>query len=213
MDLSVWTRIRGSLLLAGALAGVVVMAIHPDDIRDPRNGPLHVAYFFTTLLVIIGLQGVIDRLRGRAGAVAAAGFVAFSLFLAISEIGHSVLEATIIPLLRDNPTTTDLIVEGSWLEQGLFSGTFGTMMMIGMVLLFGGVLLVGIGTLVEGSFPRWPAVLLLLAASTAVLPFAQGPIGPALMYVALAGFGYATLSGAGPERLPLPRRLRRRAMA
>jgi hypothetical protein len=213
MNVSHWTRIRGGMLLAGAVAGVIVMAIHPDDIRDPRNGPLHTVYFFTSLLVVLGLAGATDRLRGRAGVAAGVGFTALSGFFAISEMGHSVLDATIVPLLRDNLATTELVTDDSWLAQSLFSGTFGTMLMLGMVLLLAGLLLVSIGTLIEGSYPRWPAVLLLLVSPTPLLPFTQGPIGPALMYLALAGFGYAMLTGAGPEPLPfrLPRRSARRA--
>ena len=207
----IWTRIRGGMLLVGALAGVVVMAIHPNDIRDPLNGPLHFVYFFTSLLVVLGLAGAIDRLRGRAGAAAAAGFVALSAFFAISEMGHSVLDATIVPLLRDNPATTDLVADDSWLAQSLFAGAFGTMQMVGMVLMLAGVLLASIGTLVEGSYPRWPGALMLLVVPTAVLPFAQGPIGPALLYVALAGFGHAMLSGAGPEPIRFHLLRRRRA--
>ena len=207
MNASVWTRIRGGMLLVGALAGVVVMAIHPNSVRDPLGGPLHFVYFFTSLLVVIGMNGATDRLRGRAGAVAGAGFIALSAFFAVNEMSHSVIDATIVPILRDNPATTDLVTDDSWLAQALMSGTFGTMQMIGMALLLGGVLLTAIGTLVEGSYPRWPAILLLVALSTAVLPLAQGPVGPALLYLAVAGFGYAMVSGAGPEALPfLPRR-------
>jgi hypothetical protein len=197
------------MLLAGALAGIVVMALHPDDIRDSRNGPLHFAYFFTSLLVVLGLAGPPDRLRGRAGIAAGAGFLALSVFVAVSEMGHSVLDATLIPVLRDNPATTDLISNDSWVSQSLFAGPFGLMLMAAMVLLLVGMLLVGVGTLVEGSYPRWPAVLLLLLVPTPLLPFTQGPIGPALLYLALAEFGYATLTGAGRE--PLPSWIRRAA--
>jgi hypothetical protein len=213
--MSYWTRIRGAMLLAGGLAGVVVMAIHPDDPRDPLNGPLHFFYFFSTMLVILGLQGAPDRLRGRTGAATGAGFILLSLFFAVNELSHSVLDATILPALLNNPTTTDLISQGSWLEQALFAGAFGTMMMMGMVLLMISVVLVGIGTLIEGSYPRWPAVLLLAAASTAILPLGHGPVGPALLYVSVAGFGFAILTAAGreplPVWLPLPRRTARQA--
>jgi hypothetical protein len=167
---------------------------------------LHLVYFFTSLLVVLGLGGAVDRLRGRAGLVAGVGFVALSAFVAISELGHSVLEATLIAVLRDNPTTTNLVTDDSWLAQSLFSGTFGMMMLVGMVMLVAGLLLVSIGTLIEGTYPRWPAILLLAMAPTPFLPFTQGPIAPALMYLALAGFGYAMITGAGPESLPLRKR-------
>jgi hypothetical protein len=137
-----------------------------------------------------------------------------SLFFAVNELRHSVLDATILPALLNNPTTTDLIRQGSWLEQALFAGAFGTMMM-GMVLLMISVVLVGIGTLIEGSYPRWSAVLLLAAASTAILPLGHGPVGPALLYVSVAGFGFAMLTPAGreplPVWLPLPRHTARQA--
>jgi hypothetical protein len=199
------------MLLFGALAGTVVVAVHPDDIRDARNGPLHLVYIFTSLLVLLGIQAVPDHLRGRAGAFASAGFLAISVFIVLSEIGHSVLNATVIPILRDNPATTDLIADGSWLDQSLFSGAFGVMLNVGMVGLFVGVLLVGLGTLVEGSYPRWPAVLMLLGASTAVLPLPQGPYGPAVFYLGLAGFGYAAMTGTTRESLPFGLPWRRRA--
>jgi hypothetical protein len=202
MNIPTWTRVRGTMLLLGALAGVLIMAIHPDDIRDPLNGPLHFAYLFTSFLVVLGLQGPIDRLRGRAGVVASVGFLALAFFILLSEIGHSVLYATIVPVLVGNPSTTDLVTQGSWLEGALFAGPYGIMMTVGTVGLFLGVLAVAVGTLIEGGFPRWPAVVLVLGSSAALLPFAPGPVGPALLYVALAGFGYATLSGAGRERVP-----------
>ncbi len=202
MNVSLLTRVRGGMLLAGALAGVVVMAVHPDDPRDPLMGSLHFVYFFTSLLVVLGLNGAVERLRGRAGLVAGAGFIALSGFFAVSEMGHSVLDSTILPVLLNNPSTTDLISQDSWLEPALFAGAFGTMQMVGMVLLIGGLLLTSIGTLAEGSYPRLPAILMLLVAPTPFLPFTRGPIAPAILYLALAAFGYAILVGAGPERLP-----------
>jgi hypothetical protein len=68
-----------------------------------------------------------------------------------------------------------------------------------VLLLLGGLALI-VTTLWARTLPSWPAVLLALGiVGTVVLQ--DGPVGPALFYAGLTGFGLSVAFGLGPETI------------
>jgi hypothetical protein len=190
----------GLALLAGAALCTAGMIVHPASPRDPFDGPLHVGYFVALLAVLLGLPALMARQTEAAGTLGLVGGVGVWLGLALTEVPHAIISATILPALLADPSTAAFIDEQSVVYGNLMHGAFPIFMSTGEVLLLlGGLALIGT-TLWARTLPRWPAVLLALGlASTVVLH--DGPVGPTLFYAGLTGFGLSVALGLGPETI------------
>jgi hypothetical protein len=193
-------RLGGLVLLVGGALCTAGMVVHPASPREPFDGPLHVGYFLALLAVLLGLPALMARQTEAAGFLGLIGGVAVWLGLAMSEVPHAVISGTILPALLADPSTATLIDNQSVLYANLMHGAFRTFMSTGEALmLIGGLLLAGT-TLWSRTLPRWPAVLLVLGlAGTLVLP--DGPVGPALFYAGLTGFGLSIAFRFGRETI------------
>jgi hypothetical protein len=193
-------RLGGLTLLAGAALCTVGMVMHPASPRDAFDGPLHVGYFVALLAVLLGLPALTARQTDAAGTLGLVGGVGVWLGLAMTEVPHAVISGTILPALLADPSTAALVDDQSVLYANLMHGAFPIFMSTGEVVLLLGGLTLTATTVWARTLPRWPAVLLLLGlAGTVVLH--DGPVGPALFYAGLAGFGLSVAFGLGPETI------------
>jgi hypothetical protein len=176
------------------------MAVHPATPQDPFDGPLHVGYFVALLAVLLGLPALIARQTQAAGILGLVGSLGVWLGLAMTEVPHAVISGTILPALQADPSTAALIDDQSVLYANLMHGAFPAFMSTGEVLLLlGGLALIGT-TLWARALPCWPAVLLALGM-VGTLVLHDGPVGPALFYAGLTGFGLSVAFGLGPETI------------
>jgi hypothetical protein len=174
--------------------------VHPSSPRDPFDGPLHVGYFVALLSVLLGLPSLMARQTEAAGTLGLVGGVGVWLGLALTEVPHAIISATVLPALLADPSTAALVDDQGVVYGNLMHGAFPIFMSTGEVLLLlGGLALIGT-TLWSRTLPRWPAVLLALGlAGTVVLH--DGPVGPAFFYAGLTGFGLSVALGLGPETI------------
>src|SRR5579859_7962061 len=199
MSTATLLRLAGVPLLLGAIIGAIVVAIHPRELTDPINGPVHVALFCGDLLVLLGWHAVLACQAGRISLFGPVGFMLAFIGLAFSDLTHSVLEFSIVPVLASDPATRPLLAADSPATQALMHGPYGLMLVLAMPLIVLGLLAFSVATLRANVLPRWPALLQLIAAVTLPLgmlvpPF--GPIGPALFYVSMAAYAIVLLSPA-----------------
>ena len=189
-----------SAVLAGILF-VVIQPIHPPDVLSSvTTGQWAVITSLKMAMAVFGLFGVMGiyaRQAEKVGWLGLAGYLLFSLFLALTT-AFAFAEAFILPLLA---TDAPKFVEGFL---GLASGSasdvdLGAIPTIyataGAGYILGG-LLFGVATLRAGILPRWPAGILAAAGPVSVLAvsllphgierFAAAPGG-----LALAWLGYA----------------------
>jgi hypothetical protein len=200
MTSSTLVRLGGLALLAGAAVCTVGQAVHPATPLDPLDGPLHVAYFIVLLPVLLGLPAVIARQAGRAGVLGLVGVVAVWCGLAMTEVPHAVLSATVLPALLADPSTASLVAERSVLYANLMHGAFPVFMGVGSGLLALGTLMLAAATFWARVLPRWPAILLTLGVLATIVVH-DSSVGPILFFAGLTGFGAAVAFGLGPERL------------
>jgi hypothetical protein len=164
MSPSILFRLSGISMLLGGVLGTVAVALHPANMTDAVNIPVHLALYTAVMLVALGLPGFYARQAERAGVLGLIGTAALFLGLVFADPIHSVLEFTVIPVLASNPAARPIL-------DGPPPGLMEPLMVAIPVLLIGLVLL-AIASLRAGIFPRWPAIM---AFATAVMvPHAGG---------------------------------------
>jgi hypothetical protein len=192
MSNSTLFRLSGISLVLGGLLGAVAVALHPSNMIDPVNIPVHLALYSAVMLIALGLPGLYVRQAERSGVVGLIGTVVLFFGLVFADPIHSVLEFTVVPVLAADPATRPLL-------DGPPPGLMGPLMIAVPVLLIG-LIVTAISSVRAGIFPRWPAALGFAAVVMVVAGFAlSGPgpsespvseIGPALLYLTMAAFGY-----------------------
>ena len=190
-------RLAGLPLLVGGIIGAIVVAIHPNEITDPIDGPVHIALFFGVLLVLLGWPAVLARQASRIGILGPIGFVLVFVGLAVGEITHSVLEFSVVPLLAADPATRPLLAPDSAISTALMHSPFGLMLLLEKPVIALGLVMFAVATLRARTSPRWPAAVQLVAAVTVVLMMVYPPLGPvggALFYLGMAAYGAVLLS-------------------
>jgi hypothetical protein len=200
MPTSTLLRLGGLPLTAGGIIGAIVVAIHPHELTDPIDGPVHLALFYGALLVLLGWPAVLARQLGRIGTLGPLGFVLVFIGLAFDDITHSVLEFSVVPVLASDPATRPLLSPDSATTAALMHGPFGLMMVLGLPLIVLGLVAFGVATLRARTLPAWPAAMHLVSAVTLVLMLVVppvGPIGAALFYLGMAAYGVGLLSPTG----------------
>lgn len=192
--------------LSAMVAGVFYMLVgifHPLDILSSvttsRWIVVHILATAMSFFGLLGLAGLYARQAEKSGWLGLAGYLLFSLWLALI-LGFTFVEVFILPVLA---TAAPTFVEG-WL--GMFHGTasqinLGALPMVwtltGPVYILGG-LLFGIATFRARILPRWAGILLAVGTTfgPVVILFPPGyqpkvavPVG-----LALAWLGYALWS-------------------
>jgi hypothetical protein len=192
MSSSSLLRLGGIALLFGGIIGAGIVAIHPREITDPLNGPVHVALFLNVLLVLLAWPVVLARQAGRIGILGPIGSACLYFGLALDDLTHSVVEMSVVPVLASDPSTRPLLADDSWAAVALMQSPYGVMMTLALPLVLVGLLAFSIATLRASALPKWPTLVHLAAAVTLPLLIVYPPlgaVGPALIYLGMASYG------------------------
>ena len=193
-------RATGPFAILAGLIYAGIQPIHPPDFLASVTTPSWTIFmslkFAMSLFFIIAITGLYIRQVGRSGWMAFAGFVLFALAWWL-QTGFIVAELFILPPLATvAPQYIDSFLgivnqHPGTMEIGPIVPTYG---ILGVLYMLGGVLL-GFGTLRAGVLPRWPSVLLAVAAlatpAAALLPhdfqrYAAIPVGLAFIWLGFA---------------------------
>lgn len=181
------------------LVGVFHPLNIPASVTTPQWVIVHILAMAMSFFGLLGMAGLYARQAEKTGWVGLAGYLAFSLWLALI-LGFTFVEVFILPIVA---TAAPTFVAG-WL--GMFTGTaseidLGALPIVwtisGPIYILGG-LLFGVATFRARVLPRWAGVL--LAVGTVIGPVAilfppelqpkvAVPVG-----LALAWLGYALWS-------------------
>ena len=192
--------------LAAMLAGLIfagIQPIHPPDVLASIN-TLNWAIIISLklgmcLLFLVGITGLYVRQAEQAGRMGLAGFVLLTISFWL-QTGFVFAELYILPVLSaSTPGFIDSYLgvangQPGMMDIGALGPSYGV---VGVCYLLGG-LLFGIATVRAGVLPRWPAMLLALAAiitpAAALLPHAIQRYAAIPMGIALIWLGYALWS-------------------
>ena len=196
-------RWAGISAIVAGICYVLVGVFHPlniaSSVTTPRWMIVHVLATAMSFFGLLGMAGLYARQAEKSGWLGLAGYLLFSLWLALI-LGFTFVEVFILPTLA---TAAPTFVAG-WL--GMFTGSASAIdlgalpvlwTLTGPIYILGG-LLFGIATFRARILPRWAGIL--LAVGTAIGPVAilfppeyqpkvAVPVG-----LALAWLGYALWS-------------------
>ena len=196
-------RWAGMSALVAGVCYVIVGVFHPLNVPDSvitiRWIIVHVIAMAMSIFGLFGMAGLYARQSEKSGWLGLAGYLLFSLWLALI-LGFTFVEVFVLPILA---TAAPAFVAG-WL--GMFTGTASALdlgalpivwTLTGPIYILGG-LLFGIATFRAAILPRWAGIL--LAVGTVIGPVAilfppeyqpkvAVPVG-----LALAWLGYALWS-------------------
>ena len=192
--------------LAAALAGAIfagIQPVHPPDVlASVTTGTWAIIISLKLamcLLFLIGIAGLYIRQAERAGWVGLAGFLLLTISFWL-QTAFVFAELFILPVVA---ASTPAFVD-SYL--GVVNGQRGEMSIGALIPAYGvvaisyllGGLLFGVATVRAGVLPRWPAMLLAVAAlvtpAAALLPHEIQRYAAVPMGIALAWLGYALWS-------------------
>lgn len=198
--------------LAAILAGAIfagIQPIHPPDVLASVTTGLWASIISLKLVMclffLVGIAGIYLRQAEKAGWLGLAGFLLLTVSFWL-QTAFVFAELFILPVLAaSTPAFIDSflgVVNGhpGEMDIGALVPTYGV---VGLCYVLGGLLL-GIATVRARVLPRWPAMVLTIAAivtpAAALLPheiqrFAAVPMG-----LALAGLGWALWSERGTQR-------------
>ena len=196
-------RASGLAAIAGGLIFAGIQPIHPpDELASVTTSFWAVIIglkFIMCLFFLIGVTGLYARQATKAGWLGLAGFglLAVSFWL---QTGFVFVELFVLPIVAPSvPAFIDSAL-------GVANGHPGTMnigalvptyAVLGVCYLLGG-LLFGIATVRAAVLPRWPAVLLAVAAvitpAAALLPHALQRYAAVPMGIAMIWLGYSLWS-------------------
>jgi len=196
-------RWAGVSALVAGVCYVIVGVFHPLNVPDSVTALrwiiVHVIAMAMSIFGLFGMAGLYARQSEKSGWLGLAGYLLFSLWLALI-LGFTFVEVFVLPILA---TAAPAFVAG-WL--GMFTGTASALdlgalpivwTLTGPIYILGG-LLFGIATFRAAILPRWAGIL--LAVGTVIGPVAilfppeyqpkvAVPVG-----LALAWLGYALWS-------------------
>lgn len=213
MTTSTLIRLAGLSAVLAGLGFIIVGMIHPLNVPSAvTTAPWAYVHIVATAMSFFGLYGMVGlyvKQVERSGWLGLAGFVLFSLWLALN-LPLLFAEAFILPRLA---TASPAFVEGFL---GMLSGATGTVDLgilpalwnLSGPLLILGLLLFGIATFRARVLPRWAGALFALGAvlipiGALVPPEVQPklimiPVGLALAWLGVALFSERRASGAEP---------------
>jgi len=204
-------RWSGLAAIAGGLIFAGIQPIHPPDVLASVTTDMWAVIISLKLAMclffLIGFTGLYLRQAEAAGWLGFAGFVLLlvSWFL---QTGYVFAELFLLPVLAGPaPQFIDSFL-------GVVNGTPGTMDIgplavaygvVGLSYLLGGVLF-GIATVRARVLPRWPAILLAVAAiitpAAALLPHALQRYAAVPMGLAMIWLGYSLWSERRASKAP-----------
>jgi hypothetical protein len=198
-------RLSGVAIILGALLAIIGNVL--SSILFPGNDPhqyvsalwlpVMLLSFIGSLLLVVGLPGMVARQATRAGWL---GLVGFALII-IGGILFTSLNATTFLVLPWLAVNAPKLAAGNGPP-----AIFVYVLVASLLFAVGGVLL-GIATMRAGVLPRWAGLLIIVGAVLNLVAFplsgAIGSIVGTLAFVLFAlGFawvGYALVSGGGSE--------------
>ena len=196
-------RWSGLAAIAGGIIFAGIQPIHPADELASVTTTLWTVIiglkFAMCLCFLVGFAGIYARQAEKAGWLGFAGFalLTMSWFL---QTGFVFVELFVLPIVANAlPDFVDSAL-------GIANGHPGTMnigalvptyAVVGVCYLLGG-LLFGIATVRAAVLPRWPAILLAVAAvitpAAALLPHAQQRYSAIPMGLAMIWLGYSLVT-------------------
>lgn len=196
-------RLAGLSTVLAGLGFIVVGMFHPLNILASVTtdawANVHIVAIAMSFFGMFGMAGLYARQAEKSGWLGLAGFVMFSLWLAL-VMCFSFIEAFILPRLA---SSSPVFIEGILgMYHGVASqidlGILPTLWAISGPLYIVGPLLFGIATFRAGILPRWAGGLLAIASLlTPVAAFVPAEFEPKVMIpvgLALAYLGYALFS-------------------
>ena len=203
MTPSALMRLAGLSAVAAGLGFIIIGLFHPENVPASVTtatwANVHIVATAMGFFGLLGMAGLYARQVGRIGWLGLAGFVMFSIWLALIMV-FSFVEAFILPLLAaESPAFVAGFLgmfTGTASEVGL--GVLPTLWMISGPLFIVGPLLFAIATFRAGVLPRMAAGLLALGAvlipAGALLPPQHESLVMIPVGVAMAWLGYALFS-------------------
>ena len=211
MTPSTLVRSAGLSAVLSGLGFIIVGLFHPLNVPSSVTTPawinVHIVATAMCLFGLYGIAGLYARQAEKSGWLGVAGFVLFSLWLALS-MPFLFLEAFVLPRLA---TQFPPFVEGflgmlTGAPNTLDLGIIPTLWGVSGPILILGLFLFGIATFRARVLPRWAGALfafgaVLILVSALVPPEYQPELIMVPVGVALAWLGYALFSGRREESL------------
>ncbi|HTE46479.1 MAG TPA: hypothetical protein VK636_14595 [Gemmatimonadaceae bacterium] len=198
------------------IAGILYVGVgvfHPPNVLSSVTAAswtmVHILAIAMSFFGLLGMAGLYARQADKSGWLGLAGYILFSLWLALM-LGFAFVETFVLPRLA---TVLPAFVDGFL---GIFTGSASTIdlgvlptiwSVTGPLYILGG-LLFGIATFRAGILPRWAAVMLALGTAlapvAALLPPALAPKIAIPVGLGLAWLGYGLAverRGTSPESI------------
>jgi hypothetical protein len=210
MSDSTLDRIGGGILAAGAAISTLGYVLGSVDqpgrqitsayVDTPLYTTENLLQFFGAGLVLVGLPVLVASHWRRAPALTLLGSVGVGLVMLIQGVGNSFVNATLFPVLVDDPSTRALANSPA-------PSLMGVLFLVGMVGWIVGGPLLGIGVLRAKVVHRWIGVVMLVGTlvglASLVLPEQFESLGAIIECVALAALGAELMLPASSVRAPL----------
>jgi hypothetical protein len=189
-------RMAGTALAIGSaltVAGYGLGSLHngsptPATVKSPVFLASSFLIFTGSVLVVLGLPGVIARQYSRAPRLTLAGAAGLGLITIVDGISGTFANLTLFPQLIDNPATRATATGSPPAIMGAFYLAATAAGLIGVIAL-------GVGVLRARAFPRWTGIVLLTAVAAFPLPSALGNLPAILAGIAMTGIGVALAAG------------------
>jgi hypothetical protein len=190
-------RLAGGALAVGSalvIAGYGLASLRhgtptPAVVKSPAYLVSGVLTYLGSVLVVLGLPGLVVRQFSRSRKLTLIGAAGFALVTIIDGISITFADVTLFPVLIGHPATRAMATGSPPPIMAVFylAATVGAL----------ATALLGIGVLRSRVFPRWTGVMLL--AAVAVFPLsasvaALGSFSPILAGAAMTGIGGVLVS-------------------
>ena len=197
------TRLAGLSAVAAGLCFIVIGLFHPENVPSSVTTAtwtnVHIVATVMGLFGLFGMAGLYTRQAAKAGWLGLAGFLMFSIWLALIMV-FSFVEAFILPqLANESPAfVAGFLGMFTGIASTVDLGVLPTLWQISGPLFIVGPLLFAIATFRAAILPRGAAGLLALAAvlipTGSFLPPAHEPLVMVPVGLAIAWLGYALFS-------------------
>jgi len=194
MSSQVLRRLAGGALAVGsalAIAGYGMASLQngtptPAMVKSPLYLASGLLTYVGSVLVVLGLPGLIAAQFSRSRTLTLIGAVGFALVTLIDGICNTFANITLFPMLIDNPATRAAAT-------GNPPAIMAAFYVAATVSALAAAVLLGIAVLRSRVFPRWAGVMLLLAGAAFPLSAAVAALGnlsPIVAGIAMIGIGW-----------------------
>lgn len=192
-------RVSGLALLLGAMLTIIPNILFFVFTSGTLALVLTWAFASGTVLLLLGLPGIVARQASRAGWLGVVGFLLMFLSWFLLAGFTDVIRLTIFPWLADHAPQVGTQLFSTDLALSVYTNAQLALFVLGGILL-------GIGTMRARVFSRWAGLLLIVGAVLDPVGFVSGIAGtvaPMLLSLGLGWMGYALLTAKG-EVVPQP---------